>query len=285
MVQDKRSVEYLNFLYRRYEAVTKIVTGTKQQLVSIPGEDRDEGFDTLLRGEEGDPGLETIKNRILRGIEKELNQWDVWTLWLKAIPGIGPAIAAGLILKYYYKFVPVCKDCGGVLNKINRTDEERGGFVCVDCGKKARGDGVLEMEIKIRDFPTISKWWAFMGRHTVDGVVPKRKKGTIANWSTPGRTIGYQIGDQFNRQKEDHPYKAFLLERKLKHERNHPEWKKGHIHNAAKNEAIKLFLSHFWTVARTLAKLPVSEPYSGVIMGHTNIVKPFYWMREERKTA
>ena len=116
-----------------------------------------------------------------------------------------------------------------------------------------------------------------MGRNIIDGAMPKRKKGVQVNWSTPGRTIGFHIGDQFNRQKEDHPYKAFLIGRKKKHEKNHPDWSKGHIHNAAKNETVKLFLAHFWHVARTIEGLSVSEPYSGAIMGHTNIIKPFYW--------
>lgn len=290
---NEKEIGYLNYLVKQYEGVTKLITASLQRLQSLPGETPDADFDSMLKGQCNalgvkEPGLELVKDRISREIIKELKQWDIWTLWLKHIPGIGPAIAGKLIMLFYYRFIPICKDCGGVLRKEETTDEGQGKktLVCEDCGKKADKDGLLKHRTEERDFATISKWWAFMGRHTVDGVMPKRKKGTLANWSTPGRTIGYQVGDQWNRQKEDHPYKAFLLERKRKHAINHPEWSKGHIHNAARNEAVKLFLSHFWVVARTLDGKEISEPYAGAIMGHTNIVKPFYWEEErEVKTA
>lgn len=271
------NTEYLNYLVRTYEGVTKLVTQTKQRIATLPGEViEDEENEDLLKGDRNTDGLETVKGRITREIEKELNaNWDIWRLWLRTVPGVGPSIAGGLIMKYYVKFVAICQKCGGDLEKVE------GGMTCVSCGKTAKADGVLKYRQQRRDFATISKWWAFMGRHTVDGVMPKRKKGVVANWSTPGRTLGYQIGEQINRQGPESPYKKFLLERKAKHQRNHPEWSKGHVHNAAKNETIKLFLSHFWLVAREIEGLPVTEPYAGAIMGHTNIVDPYFWKREK----
>lgn len=267
---NEQSVNYLNFLVKEYIGITKLITSTKQRLQSLPGEERDPEFDSLLKGQKSEAGLETVKGRINREIEKELTNFDIWELWLKNIPGIGAYLAAQLIILFYYKFTPVCKECGGTLNKQDHK------LICELCGKKSK-DGLLKHKLNIRDFPTISKWWAFMGRHTVEGVMPKRKSGVQANWSTVGRTIGFFIGDQFNRQQEDHKYKELLNIRKKKHEKNHPEWSKGHVHNAAKNETVKIFLAHFWNVARTLDGRDVSEPYAGAIMGHTNIIKPFYW--------
>lgn len=264
-------INYLNYLVKTYKGVTKLIAASRQRLLSLPGEGMTEDFDPLLKGMgKADPGLETVKMRIARNIEKELDNWAIYSEWLEKIPGIGPAIASELIITYYYKFVPVCPDCGGELEK------KEGAMICVGCQKKVK-EGLLKYKIVVRDFPTISKWWAFLGRHTVDGVMPKRAKGTQANWSTPGRTLGFQIGDQFNRQDPDHPYKKFFLERKERHARKNPEWTKGHTHNAARNESVKLFLAHFWTVARTIDGLPVSEPYAGAIMGHTNIINPFFW--------
>lgn len=271
----EEGIKYLNFLVRTYEGVTQLIASTKQRLQSLPGEERDEEFDTLLKGQNKTEGLETVKGRITREIEKELKGWDVWEAWAKKIPGIGPFIAAQMIILFYYRFIPVCKDCGG---KLEKGDHK---LKCVECGKIAK-EGLLVHKLEYKDFPTISKWWAYMGRHTVDGVMPKRKSGTQSNWSTVGRTLGFHIGDQFNRQKDDHPYKALLNFRKAKHQKNHPEWKKGHVHNAAKNEVVKIFLAHFWTVARTLEGKPVSEPYAGALMGHTNIIKPFYWEMESQ---
>lgn len=276
------AIQYLNFLVREYEGVTQLIAQTKQRLQSLPGDKRDEEFDPLLKGEGKMEGLETVKGRISRELTKELSKWDIWEQWAKIIPGIGVYIMAELIILFYYRFIPICKDCGGGLEKKEvkkETGKVINSLVCIECGKVAK-EGLLKHKLDFKDFPTISKWWAYMGMHTVDGVKPKRKKGFQSNWSTIGRTICYHIGEEVNRQKEDHPYKKFMLARKEKHARNHPEWSKGHIHNAAKNETAKLFLAHFWYIARTLEGKPVSEPYAGAIMGHTNIVKPFYWEDE-----
>jgi hypothetical protein len=279
-------------LVKTYNGITLLIAKTKQRLVSIPGEERSEDFDSFLKGEKNLEGLETVKGRIAREIEKHLKYWDIWTEWLSNVPGIGPWIAGQLIIYYYYRFIPVCQHCG---SDLKHSEEESNGngngngskeskavakFVCSSCGKNAKGDGVLKHRMELKDFPNISKWWAYMGRHVIEGKVPKRKKGVKANWGTPKRTLGYQIGEQFNRQEANNPYKKFLLERKSKHERNHLEWSKGHRHNAAKNEAIKLFLSHFWVVARTLDGKDISMPYAGQIMGHTDIIGPFFWDKE-----
>lgn len=272
----ENTIKYLNYLVKTYEAETRLIAETLQRLQALMGKDEEYTCDTLLTGDGNADGLMTIKGRSSRAIEKELVHWDIWEQWLKGVPGIGPAIAGRLILLFYYKFVPVCMSCGGDLLKVE------GGFECHDCGKTAKGGGLLKHRIAEKDFQTISKWWAYMGRHTVEGVMPKRKAGKVSNWSTVGRTIGFHIGEQFNRQTEANPYKAFLVERKAKHARMHPEWTKGHIHNAAKNEAVKLFLSHFWVVAREIEGKPISEPYAGAIMGHTNIVKPFFWESQEQ---
>lgn len=276
-------VQYMNFLVRQYDGITQLIAKTKQRICSLPGQDDDYTCDTVLKGDGKSEGLLTVQGRYSRAIEKELPQWDIWEQWLKHVPGIGPWTAAKLIILFNYKFIPVCKDCGGELEKKEK--ESKGKMInvlkCTECGKEAK-DGVLKHKLCLRDFPTISKWWAYMGRHTIDGVMPKRKKGTMANWSNEGRVLGFLIGEQFNRQTEDNPYKKFLIERKARHARNHPDWTKGHIHNAAMNETVKLFLSHFWTVARTLEGKPVSEPYSGALMGHTNIIEPFFLEESER---
>lgn len=270
MTNKTSKIEYLNFLLKTYQGTTQLITSTKQRLCSLPGEDRDPEFDTILKGQNKTEGLETVQGRLTREIEKELKGFELWEYWLKSVPGIGPYIAAHLIMLFYYRFIAVCKDCGGTLEKAEKA------LICQSCGKTAK-DGLLSYRLDIKDFQTISKWWAYMGRHTVDGVMPKRKTGVQSNWSTPGRTLGFHIGDQFNRQKEDHPYKAILNIRKAKHQKNHPEWSKGHVHNAAKNEVVKIFLAHLWYVARTIEGKPTSEPYAGALMGHTNIIKPFYW--------
>lgn len=263
-------VQHLNFLVKTYDEVTKTIAKTLQRLSSLPGIEKDMNPDTLLKGVDKTPGLLTVKGQLRRAIEKQLKPWDVWERWLKNVPGVGPVVTAKLIIYFNYKFIPICKKCGGDLEEIDEV------FKCIKCGKSAAGDGCLQFRIEERDFQTISKWWHQMGRHTVDGVMPKRRKGERSFWSSKGRKLGYDVVYQWNMDK-DNLYTVFMLTRKSKHQKNHPEWSDGRRHNAAWNEAWKLFLAHFWTVSRRLDGKPVSMPYAGAIMGHTDIIEPFYW--------
>ncbi|MBC8438175.1 MAG: hypothetical protein H8D87_00610 [Deltaproteobacteria bacterium] len=268
--ENKESIAYLNYLIRTYQSLTDMMAATKNRLQSLPG-DHPVKFDRILHGEDKEEGLETIKGRISRLIGKELPAWAVWERWLKDVPGIGNVTAAELIMLYYYKYIPVCKDCVTVLEK------QEGTYWCESCQKSVKGDGNLDYLLGDKDFQTISKWWAYMGRDIKDGAMRKRKKGEMSNWSSSGRRLGFLIGESFNKQQPDHKYKAVLLAEKAKYEKSQPEISKGWRHNKAKNNAIKLFLAHFWTVCRTLDGKPVSDPYAMVIMGHTNYIKPFYF--------
>lgn len=270
-MKNEQAVQYLNYLTKTYDGINRLVASTKQRLGSLPGAEDDTSCDTMLKGVGKTDGLETVKARVSRAIESELSQWDEWDFWLKGVPGIGPVIASRLIILYRYKFLPVCQACGGILEK------GAGAYTCSSCSKTAKGDGVLKFVMTERDFPTISKWWAFMGRHTVDGAMPKRKAGVASNWSSEGRTLGYHIGDQFSRKQPDHKYKEFMLQRKSRHAEKHPDWTKGHVHNAARNETVKLFLSHFWHVAREIDGKPTKTCYADGMLGHENIIPPFYW--------
>ena len=275
----EEKVAYLNYLIRTYWSLTDMMAATKNRLQSLPG-DHPIKFDRILHGEEKEEGLETIKGRMSRYMEKELDNFPVWTHWLKDIPGIGAVLAASLLMLYYYRYIPICKNCMTRLEKIEGT------YWCKTCEKSVKGDGNLNYELELKDFPTISKWWAYMGRDICDGAMRKRKKGEALsnrqngksnNWSTKGRTLGFLIGESFNKQQPDHLYKAVLLNEKAKYEKSQPDISKGWRHNKAKNNAVKLFLAHFWTVARTLDEKQVSEPYAMTIMGHTGYIKPFYF--------
>jgi hypothetical protein len=43
-------------------------------------------------------------------------------------------------------------------------------------------------------FATVSKLWAYMGLHVVDGAAPRSRRGRPARWSAQGRVICHQIG-------------------------------------------------------------------------------------------
>lgn len=281
-MMNKDVIANLNFLCRTYDGINKLLVSTKNRLQALNPE-----MDMETNAEI--KALESMKGSVSRKITKECKLWPIYTEWLEAVPGAGPYVSGNLILMYYYKFTPVC-ECGGEYEKKDN------GYWCLVCGQKAKGEGCLKHRIDERDFANVSKWWAYLGRHIEEGKMPKRAKGKQANWSTKGRVVTYMLGDQFNRQKAGTPYKDFFLAEKREYEKRNEQWlaegktkkelwTKGHIHNAAANNTIKLFLSHFWHVARTLDGKSTDGPYSQVILGHTGIIAPYYWNEHKEEAA
>ena len=271
IIANFESIHALKLELRTYDDVTNAIRKRKQRILHVNPEAAP-SLDTLVKD------LVKIKLAISRKIEKLLEEWPIWTEWLKFVPGVGPFVAGNLVMLYYYRHVPICS-CGEAVEKRNKT------FYCPACDKSIKGDGIVRHKIEERDFATVSKWWAFMGRRVEDGKMPKRKKGVQANWSNLGRAVSHQFGDQVNRQPANFPYKAFFLERKAKREKTHPEATKGHRHNMARNETIKLFLSHFWHVARTLSGKDTRGPYAEVVLRHDGIIAPYYWKNPSQKKA
>lgn len=272
-------VQMLSFLAASYEGITKFIAQTRNRLHSM-------NPDALVDENEIIKDAEKTKGKISRRLEKELEFFPVWNQWLKGVPGIGPAIASKLILLFNYRQVPVCQVCGTPVEKKQAKEDsnERGTYFCPSCQKSIKGEGNLVFRIEQKDFATISKWWAYMGRHNVEGNMPKRKKGVVSNWSTEGRTVGFLIGESFIKQVKDHLYRQVYDVRRAKADKDHPEASKLHKMRMAKNETVKLFLAHFWTVSRTLDGKPVSEPYAMTILGHTNYVAPFYFCQAPSET-
>lgn len=254
----------LRYFLRTYDALNKNITATKLRLQSIlPDADPLHHDEVQI--------MESLKGKLSRRINKELSMYPIWTEWMERIGGIGPFIAGNLIMLYYYRHIALCKKCNSDLID----------FKCPECDWVSKDGGLLTFRVDMKDFSNISKWWKYMGVHCADdGRKPKRKKGTKQDWSSLGRNIAWNIGENINKQKPDNLYKAFYLLRKQKREKTHPKASKGHRHNMAKNEMSKLFLAHFWIVARTIDGKSVTAPYAGTIMGHTGIIDPFYFEGE-----
>ena len=261
LAMDNPSIEHLNFLVSTYDACTKTLTATKNRICHLNPELKPEHDDIIK-------AMEAIKDKVSRKITKHLNMWPIWTHWMENIPGCGPAIASNLILLYYYKFVPICKDCAG---ELIRDD----GLKCSECGKPAKSDGVLQYRIDRKRFEKVSSWWHYMGMHCDDtGRKPKLKSGVVSDWNSKGRAICYQLGEQFIKQSKG-PYRAFYDDRKRKREQTHPDATQFHRNNMARHETAKLFLAHFMAVAKHLDGEEFTKPYAHTLMGHTNYIEPF----------
>lgn len=274
MQKDIATIKRLKYLVRTYDALEHVNSASKNRLQAmIP--DAPERFNEEIHN------VDLMKGRYERQIEKQLEFWDLWNLWLERVPAVGPVSAGHLILWYYYKSIPICTECGADLVKKKDENNDKKTYLCSSCGKKTKGEGVLTYRIEFRDFSTISKWWYFMGLGNGkpgtkwEGRVPRREKGTAIDWKPAGRTRCYLIGHNFIRQNPD--YKWFYDLRKAHREQTHPDASKGYRDAMARHEMMKLFLSHFWQVARTIEGLTVTKPYVHTVMGHTGFIDPFYW--------
>lgn len=257
-------INYLNFLVRTYDAVTKTITSTKNRWHAL-NKEGDSKFDDIIME------MESHKGKIKRKIGHLLEYWPLWTRWLSKVPGIGEWMGGSLILLYYYRFTPICPECSSDLVKKDKT------FWCPKCEKTAKGDGILTHRIDDRDFPRISNWWSFMGRGADEnGRMPKRKAGQQSNWNSKGRVLTYQIGDSFIKQPASHSYRQFYDGKKAKKEKSHTEATKNYRHCMSRHETAKLFLAHFLVVARTIDGKPVTQPYVS-LLGQHNTIEPFYW--------
>jgi hypothetical protein len=131
-------------------------------------------------------------------------------------------------------------------------------------------------------FDTISKLWRFSGFAVFDGHREHHIKGKPSSFNQRLKSLVFLIGVQFVRQQTPLYSDIYYAEKKRLRE-VHPEkikvdgkWKynDGHLHNMAIGKMVKIFLAHVWLVWRYSEGLPTSEPYSSVILGHTNIIEP-----------
>lgn len=268
----------LNFLVKEYDGLNKMITSTKNRLHHLNPEAIEKQQDIVqileaLKGTgkktEETKGIPTLETRMA----KELKLFPIWSEWLKKIKGVGPSIGAHLLTLYYPRWVVYCPQCKKDLPDFyQKTDrEEKKKRECPECGTKIKGSGIFPTRMEIRDFSTVSRWWSYMGKaiDPVTGRIVRKTKGQQANWSSEGKALCFHLGEEFVRQRTP-GYRDFYDELK----------EKGRHHDDAKNRAVKLFLSHFWTVARSIDGLPVSYPYPMQILGHTGLIMPFGWDKE-----
>ena len=141
-------------------------------------------------------------------------------------------------------------------------------------------------------FDNIGKIWAYSGYSVNNGLAPKRKKGELVNWNPKARKLGYKISDSFIKQRTPiyrdiyDSEKELQLLRKYKkgelmkkygkpYKKEDTHLSKGHADMRARRKMVKLFLSHYWQVGRTMKGLPITKPYPiAKLEGHTSMINP-----------
>ena len=260
---NEKILRELKVLVRTYEGITKLNAETKNRLQSINPEMNKKDDDLIKM-------LDSGKGKLSRRIDALLELNDLWVKWGSKVVGLGAVSFAKLYLFWAVKNIAICKKCGGDVVKQEKT------LYCPACDKSVSGDGLLDYRTEARDFATVSKWWKFCGRHVVDGVMPKMKKDTKIDWNPIARSLMFIVADNFI--KHGNEYRKHYDESKQKNLDR--DVKLGHAHNRGKNEMIKLFLSHWWHVARTVEGKSTIPCYAEGILHHSNIIAPYYWEEE-----
>ena len=102
---EKDQIWRLVYLCRTYDGINKLIVSSKNRLQQMEKEGVAEYFDEIMI-------MQKLKNQVSRKIEKALEFWFIWEQWLKKISGIGPFIAANLVILFLYRFKTICPDSG-----------------------------------------------------------------------------------------------------------------------------------------------------------------------------
>lgn len=128
-------------------------------------------------------------------------------------------------------------------------------------------------------FEYISSLWKYCGLHVVDGKAPKRTKGVKIDYNPAMRTLCWKIGDSFIKMRTI-PYRGIYDGEKARQLKlmengtdNAPK-SKLHADLRSRRKMVKIFLSHYWQVGRTLKGLQLTRPYSEEKMGHRHMIPP-----------
>ena len=192
------------------------------------------------------------ENLVASKITKLVHQEPIWTNWLKGVRGIGEIITSQML---------------GMVSYCENFDKR-------------------------------SSLYHYMGYHVKDGHAPKKTRGEHIDWNPNGRKLGYNIAKCFVRTTG--PYRALYDNYKerytqrmkagtlpcsctaaaIKSHKGHYCQTKGHADNMAMRATVKLFLSHYWEVGRTLKGLTVEEPYPIGVLKHKTQIDPPNWIKK-----
>lgn len=210
-------------------------------------------------------------------MEKFAEAEPLWQKFLCHIPGIGEVLTTKLIGAVGY-----CQTYKHISSLWRNFGLH---LVCPQCTRKEE-DGYI-YAVPVNSDGKCPKCG-------MSGVAPGNKLGQKNDFNGKFKTLGWLIGDCLIKQKSKIYYGIYVQEKARQMERVFPEGelqkkygkpytekdialKLKHAHNRAWRKMVKIFLSHYWIVARTLAKMPVTEPYgcqsyAQSKLGHSDII-------------
>lgn len=132
--------------------------------------------------------------------------------------------------------------------------------------------------IDVSKDPYVSCLWRYAGfAVTGEGKAERPKKGEKLHYNNRLKTVMFNVLMSF--LKSHSPYADLYYTAIEFYQANRTEWTLAHCKAAARRKTIKVFLQHYWLVARTINGLPVTEPYVQGKLGHNHIYRPqqFGW--------
>lgn len=143
--------------------------------------------------------------------------------------------------------------------------------------------------INLEDSPTVSSLWRYCG---LDATHIKRSNG-ISEEEAKRYGVPYLkkellgvLGDNFIRERTPVYRDIYdrVKEKELELMEEHGEGveigdkttveSRGHAHNRARRKAVKIFVSHYWTIGRQLEGMDTRPPYVHEKLKHDNYIKP-----------
>jgi len=131
----------------------------------------------------------------------------------------------------------------------------------------------LVSSIDIHQADTVSALWRYAGYGVVEGEREKPVKGEKLHYNAELKKNIYLIGISFMRCSS--PYRDIYDSAREYYQVKHPEWTKGHQHNAALRKMIKIFLSHLWEHWRLLKGLSIRDAFVLERLSHTHKYERF----------
>jgi len=184
--------------------------------------------------------IQKVENGYKDMLSSYLATEKIWREWLTKLKGIGPVIGAGLIKHFGY-----CEN-----------------------------------------YDTVSSLWKHCGM-TPQGA-KGRTKGEKLEYDPRRKTFVWKIANFAITMQKLEPYNEVKKKEKerqlrrmeLKEEGQKEEYNgsapesRGHAEARAKRKAVKIFLSHYWVIARQLKGLDTKPPYVHDKLKHENYIKP-----------
>lgn len=210
----------------------------------------------------------------------------IWTEYLSHIRGISTVLASNLISRIGY-----CEKH----NNVSALWRHFGlHVVCPDCTTKVHD----EKRNLDRNVPVCAGTDGKCPNCSKPGIGPWRRKGVNLDFDPRLRTMGFKIGKclvmtnspiykaEYDRVKAKELARRFepghlrkMYEAKHKKDPDKNPYKPEatqltpiHAHMRALRFIVKLFLQNYWVAGRTLAKLPITDPFVKAILHHSDII-------------